>query len=144
MEPHQCFINNENQIAQDALFSFEEGLVPRTVANTIDEILTIYKDTTLGSSQLVSDRLIQETNQKATKNYNEIDPKYDLQNVKEAKSKEMNNNCRADFGNLIDNFSDTFFSSNQWDLGKCDATSLITNVKPSSKPIKLSIKRMPV
>ena len=46
-EPHERFIDNENQIAQDALFSFEKGIVSITVANTNDEVLTIYKDTAL-------------------------------------------------------------------------------------------------
>ena len=73
-EPHERFIDNDNQIAQDALFSFEKRIVPITIANTIDEVLIIYKDTTFGSSQLVSDRLIQEISQKQTKNYNEVDP----------------------------------------------------------------------
>ena len=73
-ELHEHFINNENQKAQDALFSFEKGIVPITIANTNDEVLTIFKDTTLGSSQLVSNRLIQEVNQKQMKNYNEVDP----------------------------------------------------------------------
>ena len=66
-EPHERFIDSENKIAQDALFKFEKGIVPITIANTNDEVLTIYKDTTLGSSQLVSDRLIQEINQKQMK-----------------------------------------------------------------------------
>ena len=66
-ERHECFIDNENQTAQDALFSFEKGKIPITIANTNGEVLTIYKDTTLGSSQLVSDRLIQEINQKQRK-----------------------------------------------------------------------------
>ena len=142
-EPHERFIENENQIAQDALFSFEKGIVPITIANTNDEVLTIYKNTTLGSSQLVSDRLIQEINQKQTKNYNEVDPKYDLEIVKKAISKEINNNCRADFRNLIDDYSD-IFSINQWDLGKGDATSHRIDVKPGSQPIKLPNRRMPV
>ena len=77
VEPHERFINKNNQIAQDALLSFEKGIVPVTIAKANDEVLTIYKDTTLGSSQLVSDRLIQEVNQKQMKNYNEVDPKYD-------------------------------------------------------------------
>ena len=59
-EPHERIIDNENQIARDGLFSFEKVIVPITIANTNDEVLTIYKDTTLGLSQLVSDRLIQE------------------------------------------------------------------------------------
>ena len=86
-EPHERFIDNENQIAQDAKFSFEKGIVPITFANTNDEVLTIYNNTTLGSSQLLSDRLIQEINQKQMKNYKEVDPKYDLENVKKAISK---------------------------------------------------------
>ena len=40
-EPHERFIDNENQIAQEALFGFEKGIVPITVANTHDEVLTI-------------------------------------------------------------------------------------------------------
>ena len=98
---------------------------------------------TLGSSQLVSYRLIQEVNHKQMKNYNEVDPKYDLENVKKATSKEMNNNCRADFRNLIVDYSD-IFSINQWDLGKCDATGHKTDVKPGSQPKKLPNRRMPV
>ena len=111
-EPHERFIDNENQIAQDALFSFEKGIVPLTIAKTNDEILTFSKDTTLGSSQLVSDRLIQEINQKQIKIYNEVDPKYDLEKVQKAVSKEINNNYRADFRNLIDDYSDFFQSIN--------------------------------
>ena len=95
-EPHERFIDNENRIAQDALFGFEKRLVPITIAITNNEVLTIYKNTTWGLSQLVSDRLIQEINQKQMKNYNEVDPKYDLENVKKAFSKERNNYCRAD------------------------------------------------
>ena len=101
--------------------SYGKVIVPISFANTNDEVLTIYKDTTLGSSQLVSGRLIQEIDQKQMQNYNEVDPKYDLENVKKAITKEINNNCRADFRNLIDDYSD-IFSINQWDLGKCDAT----------------------
>ena len=138
-ETHQCFIDNENKIAQDALFSFEKGKVPITIANTNDDVLTNYKDTTLGSFQLLSDRLIQEINQKQMKNYYEIDPKYDLENVKKAISKEININCRAGFRNLKDDFSDNF-SVNQWILGKCDSTSHRIDVKP----IKLPNRRMPV
>ena len=63
--------------------------------------------------------------------------------VKKAISKEINNNCRADFRNLIDDYSD-IFSINQWDLGKCDATSHRIDVNPSSQPIKLPNRGMPV
>ena len=142
-EPHERFIDNENRTAQGALFSFEKGIVLITIANTNDEVLTIYKDTTLGSSQLVSDRLIQEINEKQRKTNNEVDPKYDLENLKKAISKEMNNNCRADFRNLIEDYGD-IFSINQWDLGKCDATSHKIDVKPGSQPVKLPNRRMPV
>ena len=90
-EQHERSIDNENQIAQDALLIFEKGLVHITIANTNDEVLTIYKDTTLGSFQLVSDRLIPEINQNQMKNYNEVDPKYDLENVKKAISKLKHN-----------------------------------------------------
>ena len=79
------------------MFSFEKGIVPIKLAKTKDEVSIIYKDTTLGSSQLVSDRLIQKLNQKQTQGYNEVDTENDLENVKKAISKELNNNCRADF-----------------------------------------------
>ena len=106
-EPHKRFINNESQIAQGALFSSEKGILI-TMASTNDEVLTIYKNTTSGLSQLVSDRLIHEVNQKQMKKYNTIDPKDDLENVKKAVSKEKNKNCRACFRNLIDDYSDIF------------------------------------
>ena len=112
LESHERFINNEKCLAQDPLFDFEEGIVPITVAKTNDDVLTSYKDITLGSSQQVSHRLVQEVNQKQAKNYNEADPKYDLEHVKKAITKEINNNCRADFQKLIDDFSD-FISINQ-------------------------------
>ena len=119
----------------------KKRIVPITKAKTNDEVLTKYKDTTLGSSQLVSDRLIHKINRKQMKNLNEVDPKYDLENVKKAISKERNNNCRAEFRNLIDDDSD-IFSINQWDLEKCDATSHRIDVKPGSQPIKLPNRRM--
>ena len=61
---------------------------------------------------MVSDRLIQEINQEQMKNYNEVDPNYDLENANKAINKEINNNCRANFRNLIDDCSD-IFSINQ-------------------------------
>ena len=67
-EPHEQFIKKEKEIAQDALFNFEKGLVPFTIANNDDDVLTIYKDTTFRSLQLVSDRLIQEVNRKQVEN----------------------------------------------------------------------------
>ena len=77
------------------------------------------------------------------KNYNEVDLKYDLEKVKKAISKGINNNCRADFGKLIDDYSDNF-SINQWDFGKCGSSSHRVDVKPGSQPIKLPNRRMPV
>ena len=109
-EPHERFMNKENQKAREALFSFEKGIVPVTIATTVDEVLPIYKDATLGSSQLVTDRLIHEVNQKQMKDSNTVDTSYDLENVRKAFIEEMNNNCRADFRNLIDEYSDTFFN----------------------------------
>ena len=72
------------KITQAAQFSFEKCIVPITVANNDDDVLTIYKNTTMGSCKLVSDRLIKELNQKQVKNYYEVDPRYDLENVKKA------------------------------------------------------------
>ena len=106
------------------MFSFEKGILPITIANTNDEVFKVYKDTTLGSSQLVSDRLIQEIYQEEMKNCNEVDLKYD-------------------FTSLIDDYSD-IFSINQRDLGKCDATSPRIDVKPGPQPIKLPNRRIPV
>ena len=68
---------------------------------------------------------------------------YDLQNVKKAINKGTNNNCREIFRNLIDYFSD-IFSTNQWNLEKCDATSHWIDVKTVSQPIIFPNRRMPV
>ena len=142
-EQRECFTNNENQIAQVALFNFEKNLVPISVANTNDEALTFYKDTTLGMSKLVSDRLIQEVNQKQTKSFNEVDPMYDLESGKKAIGKDIKIICSMDFRNILDDFSDNY-SINQWDVGKCDASSHRIDVKPGSQPMKLANRRIPV
>ena len=76
------------------------------------------------------------------KDSNTVDPKYDLENVKKAISKETNINCRADFRNLIDDYSDIFHQPmGPW---KCDATSHRIDVKPGSQLVKLTNRRMPV
>ena len=59
-EPDECFINNENQIAKHALYILETVKVLIAIANTDYEVLTTYKETTMGPNQLVSDRLTQE------------------------------------------------------------------------------------
>ena len=134
---------NIAKTAQDVILSSEKGKVPITIAKTNDEGLTIYKDTTWVSSHLVSDRLRQEVNQKRTKYYKEIDPKYDMENVKKKISNDKNNKCRADFHNLGDDFSDVF-SINQRDFRKCDATCYRIDMKPESQSMKLPNRRMPV
>ena len=63
--------------------------------------------------------------------------------MREAISKEISNNCRADFRNLIDVYSD-IFSISQWDLRKCVATSHSIDGKPVSQTIKIPNRRMPV
>ena len=79
------------------------------------------------------------------KDYNTVDPKYDLENLKKAIRKEINNNCRVDFENFTYDCSH-IISINQWewDLRKCDATSQRIDVNPGSQPIKLPNRRMPV
>ena len=67
-EPHERFINNEKQIARDAMFNFEKRIDPITIANNKDDFLSIYKDTTLGSSKLLSDCLKQGVNWKQKRN----------------------------------------------------------------------------
>ena len=143
IELREHSINNENEIAPDAMFSFEKGTVPIRIANTNDEVLKFHQDTTLGSSRVVPDRLIQKVYERKTKNYQVVEPQYDLKNVMRAKIKEINNNCRADSRNLTHDFSD-IFAINQWDLGKCDATNLKVDVNPRLQPIELTSRRMPV
>ena len=77
------------------------------------------------------------------KDCNTVAPKYDLENVKKAISKDTNYKCRADFKNLIYDYSDDF-SINQWDFRKCDATCHREDVKPGSQQKKLPNRRMPV
>ena len=79
-EPHERFIKNESGMTQYALFGFEKKTF--TMATTIDKVLTTNKGTTLGSSKMVSNRLTQEMDQKQTKNYEEVDPKYNMEEVK--------------------------------------------------------------
>ena len=48
------------------MFSFEKVIAPIIKANTDEEFSTISKDKALGSSGLVSDRLMEGVNQKQT------------------------------------------------------------------------------
>ena len=113
-----------------------------TIGSTNAEVNTIYRDTTLVSSQLVTDRLIQEVNQKQTKNFNETDPECDLENVMKSIGKKTTITAGQTFECSIDGYSD-IFSLNQWELGKCNATSHRIGLKPGSQPIELPNRRMP-
>ena len=57
-EPLEKFTMSENISAPNILFDFSDEMIPVIMTNTTDSEITIYKNTTLGSSEFVSDDII--------------------------------------------------------------------------------------
>ena len=69
--------------------------------------------------------------------------KYDLNILEKSVDKENPKRFHDQFGSLKEKCPD-IFSKSEWDLGKCDVTTHRTEVKPGSKPVKISSRRMPL
>ena len=57
-EPLEKFTLSEDISAPNILFDFSDKVIPVNLTNTTDSDVTIYKNTTLGSSELVSEETI--------------------------------------------------------------------------------------
>ena len=122
-EPRDKFAPNKDVSAQNVFFDFTEEVIPIAIDNKTEEEITIYKNTTLGFSEIV---------QEAVKNNISKVPKllpaliknnkYDLNILKKSVDKDIPKRFHDQFGSLVKEFSD-IFSKSQWDSGKCDVTT---------------------
>ena len=144
-EPNDRFDGTKEAVAPNILFNLAEPTVPVTVENTGDEPLTIYEKTTLGTSEILPIRALRSIfpPKSEVMGREKLDPAYDLKYVIDSVSPEIPLKLKKKFGDLVNEFEDVF-SKNQWDIGRCDATSHKIDVLPGSKPIKLPNRRMPL
>ena len=152
-EPLEKFTMSEDISAPNILFDFSDEMIPVIMTNTTDSEITIFKITTLGSSELVSDEIINFVSRPllassappaAGSVQNRIESsRNDLQTVITSVDPTIHRQYHQQFAALFKEFMHVF-SSSEWDLGKCDATSHKIDVHPGSKPIKIPNRRMPL
>ena len=107
-----------------------------------DEVITVYENTTLGTSEFFPKQALNHIVSPPPKSKTiEIDESYDLKHVIDSISPAIP--VWNKFAELVQQFADVF-SKNQWDFGKCDATSHKIDVYPGSKPVKLPNRRSPL
>ena len=129
--------------APNVRFDLTKEVIPIAIDNKTEEEITIYKNTTLGFSEVVPEAIINiselpESLPAPIKNH-----KYDLNILKKSIDKDIPKRFHDQFGSLVKEFSD-IFSKSEWDLGKCDVTTHRIEVEPESKPVKIPSRRMPL
>ena len=145
-EPNGQFNGDNALTVLDVLFNYREGVNPVVIENPDDEAVTIYKDTTLGTSEMVPKEHIQDVGihkpeDKSQTKIKRIDEKFNLMQVKTAADNQLPVSLQGGLGSPIDNFSDVF-SKNEWDIGGCDVNSHKVDVYPGSRPVKLPNRSM--
>ena len=134
--------NLKNAVVPSVLFNFAEENVPVTIENTGDEVITLYENTTLGTSEFfrkqAMNHIVSAPPQRKT---NEVDDSYDLKYVIDSINPAIPIKMRHTFAELVQEFS-VVFSKSQLNIGKCDATSHKIDVYPGSKPVKLPNRRL--
>ena len=154
-EPSRKFNGNHQITAPDMLFKLTGDSIPVVVENSTDTPITVYKNTTLGTSEVIPREQIQnistqqeqspkiKPDPKSQRKFEIADEKYDLNHVKASVDKELSTSIKEQFSALVEEFSD-IFSKNEWDLGKCDIISHKIETIPGSRPVKLPNRRMPL
>ena len=142
-EPQSKFSTENEFSAPNILFNYSEEVIPIALANKAHTDVTIYKNTTLGFSEVTPDGWL-----------NGISPmpkplpvtqlsKYDLRHVTQAIDSSVSPDCQNKFKDLVQEYK-SIFSKSEWDLGKCDAITHKIEVYAGAKPVKLPNRRMPL
>ena len=143
-EPMDKFEPNNDVSAQNVLFDFTEEVIPIAIDNKTEEEITIYKNTTLGFSEIVPEAVINNTSKLPKSLPAPIkNKKYDLIILKKSVEKDIPKRFHDQFGSFVKEFSD-IISTSEWDLGKCDVTTHRLEVEPGSKPVKIPSRRIPL
>ena len=144
---------SEDISAPNKLCDFSDDTIPVILTNTTDSETTIYKNTPLGSSELVSDEIINNVSRPllapsappaagSVQNRTESS-KDDLQTVITSVDPSIPRQHHQQFAAIANEFRHVL-SSSEWDLGKCDATKHKIDEHPGRKPIKNPNRRMPL
>ena len=103
----------------------------------------ISKGSTLGTfSILQNDAFDQNKVASQSKQMPTASTKYDHKSILHNSKPVMNGNSHAKFAQLLHDFS--VFSKDEWDIGKCDLVQHRIPVYPSSNPLKLSNRGIPM
>ena len=143
-ETKNKFESNNEVSALNVLFDLTEKVIPIAIDNKTEEKITIYKNTTLGFSEIVPEFVINNILKLPKPLPAPIkNNKYDSNIFKKSVDKDIRKRFHDQFASLVEVFSD-IFSKSEWDLGKCDVTMHRIEVEPGSKPVKMTGRRMPL
>ena len=143
-EPKDKFEPYNDVSAQNVLFDFTEEVIPIAIDNKTEEEITIYKNPTLGFSEIVPEAVINNISKLPKSIPLPIKKsKYDLNIFKKSVDKDIPKCFHDQFGSLVKKISD-IFSKSEWDIGKCDVTRHRVEVEPGSKLVKFPTRRMPL
>ena len=142
-EPQSKFSTANELSVPKILFNYSEEVIPIASENKADTDVTIYKNTTLGSSEVFPDGWL-----------NGISPmrkplpvtqlsKYDLRHVTQAIDSSVPRDCQNKFKHLVQE-KKSIFSKIERDFSKCDAITRKLKVHSGAKPVKLPNRRMPL
>ena len=137
------FEPNNEVSAPNVLFDLTEEVIPIAINNKTEEF-TIYKNRTLGFSEILPEAVINNISKLPKPLPAPIKKnKYDLNKLKKSVDKDIPKRFHDQFGSLVKEFSD-IFSQSEWDLGKCDVITHRMEVEPGSKPVQIPTRRMPL
>ena len=136
-EPKDKFEPNNELSEPNVLFDLTEEVIPIAVDKT-EEKITIYKNTTLGFSEIVPEAVMNNISKLPNSLYAPIRNEYDLNMLKNSVDKDIPKPFPDQFASLVKDFFD-IFSISERDLGKWDVTTLRIEVEPGSKPVKIPI-----
>ena len=113
-EPKEKFDETNELSASNVLFDLSEEIIPIAIDNCTENDITIYKDTTLGFSEIVPPAVLNSiTNEEAPLKMTPLKPdKYDLDRGKKLVKGPIPRECQEQFALLVDDFQDFFRKPN--------------------------------
>ena len=142
-EPQRKFSTENEFSVPNILFNYSEEVVPIALENKADTDVTIYKNTTLGFSEVIPDGSLKGISPMPKPLPVTQLSKYDLRHVTQSIDSSVPPDCRNKFKDLVQEYK-SVFSKSEWDLGNCDAITQKIEVYPGAKPVKLPNRRMPL
>ena len=113
-EPKEKFEPNNEVSAPNVHFDFTEEVIPIAIDNKTEEEITIYKNTTLGFSEIVPEAVINNISKLPKTLPTPIKKnKYDLNILKKSVDKDIPERFHEQFGSLVKDFSD-ILSMSEW------------------------------